>query len=652
MRIKTTSPYCFWALLLFCMFADQAAAAQGRFVGEVVAQWIADGQRMELTQPFAYIDPRGERWAVPKGTIVDGASIPRPLWSIVGAPFKGKYRQASVVHDYFCEQMSRPWKDVHKIFFEASLTEGNSLYHAKIMYAAVYAWGPRWEIVDGSPIRTREAIKPPTEAEMSALSEWIKSSDPSLDGIQGYVEEHFRRGPAAAERRVALIVGNSAYAHTRILPNARNDAEAMSDFLERLGFRTTVRHDAGYDELRKTVREFSVLAAGADVAVVYFAGHGLELAGQNYLLPVDAKLASSADLDYEAITLASVLDVVRARRRLNLVIVDACRNNPLADRMSLPQGARRSVRRGLARIDPAGDLLVTFAANAGTVAQDGTGQNSPFVEALIEHLGKPGVDVRLALGGVRDTVLAATGNAQEPVIYGALGGKVVSLVPPWERTATPQIEPRLREQDARTAWDAVKDSCSSADLKLFAKRYGDTFFGDLAGRRLGEIEQKLICAEPRTDAARPDKELVRSLQAELKRLGCFGGPINGSWGPQTTAAFKQYLQHAKSADGAPAPSNAVLTEMQRTQRRVCPPTVATPAAAPVPGAAAPPDPSLAVPKVATNDCASVRSACSQLRTQCLRLCHQKLENQVFGNCNSCVTSFSACLSQASSGACR
>ena len=351
--------------------------------------------------------------------------------------------------------------------------------------------------------------------------------------------------------------------------------------------------------------------------------------------------------------MSSVLDTVRARRKLNLIIVDACRNNPLAEKMTLREGAKRSVQRGLARVEPSGDLLVAFAANAGTVAQDGSGSNSPFVEALIDYLGRPGLDIRLALGGVRDAVLAATGNRQEPVIYGALGGGVVSLVAPGEKVIGSESMARVREQDARVAWDVVKDSCNREDLKLFSGRYRDTFFGDLAARRLKEIEQKAICEHPRADAA-ADKQLVRSVQAELKRVGCYSGPVNGNWGAQTKASFKHYIQHAKLPDGTATLSEPVLAEMKRAHGRVCPLAAVTTVAAPDQSTTGPPSvhKSVPVPKVVTRDCASVRSACAQLRTQCLRLCHQKVGDQTYGDCGSCVSSFSMCLSQASSGVCR
>jgi Protein of unknown function (DUF1353) len=152
--MKRRFPILIYALILLLSGIGQVTAADGRFIGDVVAKWQPNGRDMELTEAFTYVDGRGNQWAVPKVTVVDGASIPRALWSVVGSPFTGKYRKASVIHDYFCGSMSRPWQDVHQIFFQASLTEGNTLVHARLMYGTVYAWGPRWEMVDGKPVRT------------------------------------------------------------------------------------------------------------------------------------------------------------------------------------------------------------------------------------------------------------------------------------------------------------------------------------------------------------------------------------------------------------------------------------------------------------------------------------------------------------------
>ena len=236
---------------------------------------------------------------------------------------------------------------------------------------------------------------------------------------------------AQASRRVALVIGNAAYAHAPALRNPVNDARAMAGLLKQAGFEeVALRLDLGFDGMRIALRDFGQTTRGADVAVVYFAGHGLELGGENFLVPVDAMLKSGSSVAFEAATLSAVLDAIRPASRLRLVILDACRVNPLAGRMEVAGGLARSVPRGLGRIEPTGDVLVAYAAKAGTVAEDGKGQHSPYAEALLSTLATPGLDIRLVMGRVRDLVLAKTGGTQEPFVYGSLGGANVALVPP------------------------------------------------------------------------------------------------------------------------------------------------------------------------------------------------------------------------------
>jgi uncharacterized caspase-like protein len=162
------------------------------------------------------------------------------------------------------------------------------------------------------------------------------------------------------------------------------------------------------------VRVFGDTAHSADIALIYYGGHGLEVAGENYLVPVDAKLLRDADLEYEAVTLASVLSAAGTAKHLRVVILDACRNNPLGAKISLRAGTVRSASRGLARIEPKGDVLVAYAARAGTLALDGSGRHSPYAEALLKHMMTPGLDVRLMFGKVRDQVLNATRRSKNP----------------------------------------------------------------------------------------------------------------------------------------------------------------------------------------------------------------------------------------------
>lgn len=167
--------------------------------------------------------------------------------------------------------------------------------------------------------------------------------------VIGFVAAAAEDGLAQDEKRVALVVGNSAYQYTRALPNPKNDAEAIAALLREKGFASVeLQVDLDYRAMRKAMRVFGEAARQADVALVYYAGHGLEFGAENYLLPIDAKVARDSDLEWQAVTLKSVLGSVANARRLRLVILDACRNNPLGERVQLDSGVMRSVTRGLA----------------------------------------------------------------------------------------------------------------------------------------------------------------------------------------------------------------------------------------------------------------------------------------------------------------
>lgn len=226
---------------------------------------------------------------------------------------------------------------------------------------------------------------------------------------------------AHAERRVALVIGNSAY-KVGPLTNPINDAQAVAAAFNALGFTTTFKQDLTIDGMRSELRDFGRTAAAAEIAAVYFAGHGTEVAGRNYLIPIDAQLARAADIDLEAIGLDAVLSQIDGVQKLRLVILDACRNNvfPL-------HGRKRAVSRGLARVEPEGNTLVAYAARDGTTADDGAGRHSPFAEAFLKHVATPGLDVSFVFRRVRDDVMKATNGSQQPYVYGTLGGEAIYL---------------------------------------------------------------------------------------------------------------------------------------------------------------------------------------------------------------------------------
>ena len=226
----------------------------------------------------------------------------------------------------------------------------------------------------------------------------------------------------AQENRVALVIGNSAYAHVTPLENPRRDAEAVAKALRETGFGTVqVEQDLGREGMVQALRRFEAEADTADWALVYFAGHGLEFGGANYLVPVDAKLRSDRDVGEETINLDQVLVRLGGVRKLRLVILDACRNNPFLAGMKRTL-AVRSTERGLGRVEPDTGTLVAFAAKAGSTASDGTsGQaNSPYAAALVENLATPDLEVDFLFRRVRADVLKATGREQDPAVYGSL----------------------------------------------------------------------------------------------------------------------------------------------------------------------------------------------------------------------------------------
>jgi Protein of unknown function (DUF1353) len=186
-------------LLLPLLCGTAAAEDSGRFVGRVAVEWLDDSRNMRLLEEFAFVDPTGKVWAVPAGAVINGASIPRLFWSLIGPPFVGAYRRASVIHDYYCEARSEPWLAVHRMFYEASLAGGVPEATAKIMYVAIYGAGPRWSEATGADRAGRPRMLPsPRLSETSAheIEEWIASDNPSLDDLERRVDQNLAPGAA------------------------------------------------------------------------------------------------------------------------------------------------------------------------------------------------------------------------------------------------------------------------------------------------------------------------------------------------------------------------------------------------------------------------------------------------------------------------
>jgi uncharacterized caspase-like protein len=220
---------------------------------------------------------------------------------------------------------------------------------------------------------------------------------------------------AQAEKRVALVVGNSAYKHAGTLSNPKNDADDMAAALKALDIEVIKGLDLDKAGLEREVRKFSAALSGADVGIFFYAGHGLQVNGNNYLVPVDAELSSADALEFEMVRLDLVQRIMEGNAKTNILFLDACRNNPLVRNLARALGTRSaSIGRGLAAAESGVGTLISFSTQPGNVALDGTGRNSPYTGPLVKRIGRPGDDVLTVLTDVRNEVLAATADKQVP----------------------------------------------------------------------------------------------------------------------------------------------------------------------------------------------------------------------------------------------
>jgi formylglycine-generating enzyme required for sulfatase activity len=308
-------------------------------------------------------------------------------------------------------------------------------------------------------------------------------------------------GQAHAEKRVALVIGNSAYRNVPSLPNPANDADQVAALFRSAGFSAVeLRHDLGIAEMRRAISDFAEAASDLDVAVIYFAGHGIEIDGANYIIPVDARLLRDFDIEDETVSVDRILKSIEPARKLRLVVLDACRDNPFLKTMKRSI-ASRSVGRGLAKVEPAvSDTLIAFAAKAGSVALDGDARNSPFTLALLHNIATPGLDLRIAFGRVRDEVLKTTDRRQEPFVYGSLGGSVISIVD------APTIPPPLPTDEI--VWNAIKDSSYPAIFDDFASKFPASPRLAAALARRDELKKEIAAAAARVPPPPTADEIV------------------------------------------------------------------------------------------------------------------------------------------------
>ncbi|WDZ78724.1 caspase family protein [Ensifer adhaerens] len=395
----------------------------------------------------------------------------------------------------------------------------------------------------------------------------------------------FCASQALAEKRVALVIGNSAYQHVATLPNPGNDAADMAAKLGGLGFEVVIGVDLDLSGVRRVLRDFVGRLDGADLALFFYAGHGLQVDGENYLAPVDARLASHVDLDFEAVPMNLILSAMERSTRVNVVLLDACRDNPLAVNLARSMGTRSaSVGRGLAKVGTGIGTLIAFATQPGNVALDGSGRNSPFTSALLKHLGEPGRDITRELIEVRRDVLAATGGKQVPWDNSSLTGEVVLKPADGSQPAAAQ-EPATNQAAELAYWETIKDATDRDLFDAYLQQYPDGAFASLARAKIRIIERvsapggvtdvpagQLVAAVDLAAAAAStdDRALTRSIQQQLNRLGCQAGSEDGLWGSGSRKALEAFARHSKVELATLEPSSDVLERLKAEKARICP----------------------------------------------------------------------------------
>jgi uncharacterized caspase-like protein len=258
--------------------------------------------------------------------------------------------------------------------------------------------------------------------------------------------------PAAAEKRVALVIGNSAYKEVAQLPNPVNDANEISSALKSAGFDVILGVDLDKRAFDTKVRNFADLLEDADAAIFFYAGHGLQVAGRNYLIPVDAHLQGERDLDFDAVNLDFIMKQMELGRadKTNIVFLDACRDNPFSQNLARSMGTRStSIGKGLAQVDTGVGTFIAYSTQPGNVALDGKGKNSPFTAALSKHVREPGRDLTSVMIETRKDVLAATAGKQVPWDHSALTGEF--YFQPTEAQRSAAVSPGASAEPAAAA---------------------------------------------------------------------------------------------------------------------------------------------------------------------------------------------------------
>jgi uncharacterized caspase-like protein/peptidoglycan hydrolase-like protein with peptidoglycan-binding domain len=381
------------------------------------------------------------------------------------------------------------------------------------------------------------------------------------------------------DKRVALVIGNGAYQNAVHLDNAVFDARAVADSFRKLGFQVVDGYDLDIGQMRSKVSEFSAALSDSKSAVIYYAGHGISVDEENYLVPTDIVLKSPTDLDLNAISVSLLLKQMKRDDRVNIVILDACRDNPFAAVLARQKTRALVVERGLTPID--GDLargtLIAFASDPKSSALDGpTGAHSPFTEAFLAHLFDAGVPIDTVMSRVRNDVWEKTGHHQLPWVNTSLIGEYELNPQPTSEPAVEKAKPLTslaeppadsRQAQENLLWESAQHSNLGADYQAYLSAFPGGVFAQMAKNRIASMEsartsapapapQTLAMTEPtgpRTDElkdnlATADTERALNLtpagekevQQRLAALDLYKGPVTGALDPATRSALAEW----------------------------------------------------------------------------------------------------------------
>ena len=393
----------------------------------------------------------------------------------------------------------------------------------------------------------------------------------------------FTANAAKADKRVAFVVGNGAYKNVAQLPNPPIDAKAMAAVLRNVGFDVVEGTNLTRDTMTERLLEFGKKAQGADVAVFFYAGHGIAISGTNYLLPIDADIKSEMDVKLgSAINIDLTLDQTMSDAKVKLVFLDACRDNPFAAKIKSNSATRSvSVQTGLAEMKSGEGTLIAFATGPGQTALDGQeGTNSPFTRALIAHITTPGVEIQQAMTEVRAQVNEETNKGQLPWGHTNLIGSVYLnpvAAPAAGAAASPAlaaVAPTSGASDVELEfWRSVKESNKPEELNAYLSSYPNGQFKSLALARIAALENGASTTtrnlttgvDPATftqeanqtteDQIGLDKGQRRDVQRRLNGLG-FDTKVTGKFDDATRAVITRW----QSARGYP--SSGFLNKLQ------------------------------------------------------------------------------------------